>query len=114
MDLQPSTPTKQRVWNYKKNYFNKFNSLITNVDLTFIPHRSLDEACELFTNKFIELAKHVFLITLLSFVQTINLGTRPKKGLHLDSEIDFTIRPNLLQILLIGIITKRLKTKLTT
>jgi len=57
MDLQPSTSTKRRVWNYKRADFNKLNSLITNVDWSFISHGSLDEACELFTSKFIELAK---------------------------------------------------------
>jgi len=49
MDMQPSTPTKRRVWNYKKADFNKLNSLITNVNWSFISHGSLDEACELFT-----------------------------------------------------------------
>ena len=57
MDLQLSTPTKRRVWNCKRADFNKLNSLITNVDWSFISYGSLDEACELFTSKFIELAK---------------------------------------------------------
>jgi len=75
--------------------------------------KSLDEACELFTSKFIELAKtcipNNFVIVRPNdkpwYTSEIRLASRQRDRLHDKAKTSTN--------LLIGIITKRLETKLT-
>ena len=53
---KPVTPYKRRVWNYKRADFFKLNELITAKDWSFLNSYSIDEACLLFTNLFLDLA----------------------------------------------------------
>ncbi|MEW8546519.1 MAG: reverse transcriptase family protein, partial [Candidatus Thiodiazotropha sp.] len=51
------TAFKRVVWQYKKGDFCKFNRLISSTDWEFLKDDSIDNACDNFTSKFINLAK---------------------------------------------------------
>ncbi len=70
---------KRTVWNYKRADFAKFNELMLNTDWTILSNGSVDDASNIFTSKFIELAKQC--------IPCSQVTVRPNDKPWYDSEI---------------------------